>query len=335
MDSSKDEIGDIKKNYLYKITSKFILKKIFLYLHEKRSLLISHFNKKLQNGLNKSLEDYKKGNKKYSLIEIEIIPTKNELGKFINILNKKYEPCYHIYFNDSKEEIKRNNLIKDDNVTKVEIKIAYQVKSFSLLFFECKCIESILFKKFYRNNIFNMNNMFSRCSSLKVINFSNFNTDNVTDMSDMFSECTSLKELNLIKFNTGNVKNMSNMFNGCSSLTELNLSNFNTNKVIDMSYMFYGCSLLKEILLSNFVTSNVTNMICMFYQCSSLKEIDVSNFIINENNDIWKMFYGCSDDLKQKIKIQNKQLDIPEKRKKFIIYKDLYEQNIFYNNKKN
>ena len=36
------------------------------------------------------------------------------------------------------------------------------------------------------------------------------------------------------------------------------------------------------------------------------------------------MFYGCSDELKQKIKIQNKKIDIPKNEEKLFIYKDLY-----------
>ena len=39
------------------------------------------------------------------------------------------------------------------------------------------------FKKFYRNNINNMNDMFYGCSSLKEINLSNFNTNNVINMN--------------------------------------------------------------------------------------------------------------------------------------------------------
>ena len=42
---------------------------------------------------------------------------------------------------------------EEDKVTKIKIIIDYQVKSFKKLFKECHCIESINFKKFYRNNI--------------------------------------------------------------------------------------------------------------------------------------------------------------------------------------
>ena len=47
----------------------------------------------------------------------------------------------------------------------------------------CECIESINFKKFYRNNITDMSCMFRGCSSLKDLNLKNFNTNNVTNMS--------------------------------------------------------------------------------------------------------------------------------------------------------
>ena len=73
------------------------------------------------------------------------------------------------------------------------------------------------------------------------------------------------------------------MFSLCSSLKELNLSNFNTNKVIDMTYMFCGCSSLKEINLSDFIIGTVTEVI--------------------------SMFYGLSDNLKEKIRTQFKDLD--------------------------
>ena len=81
----------------------------------------------------------------------------------------------------------------DEEIKIIRIKIDYQVKSFKGLFFDCKCIEYICFKKFYRNNINNMGCMFFGCSSLKELNLSNFNTNNVTDMEGMFDRCSSLK----------------------------------------------------------------------------------------------------------------------------------------------
>ena len=104
---------------------------------------------------------------------------------------------YRIYKKDYTEDgmIKHEHrheyyIDEEDKVTKIKIIIDYQVKSFKDLFYECKCIESINFKKFYRNNITDMSGMFFECSSLKELNLNNFNTNNVTDMSCMFYKCS-------------------------------------------------------------------------------------------------------------------------------------------------
>ena len=207
------------------IKSRYILSKIYNNMTIKKKLEIVKYNKRIQNRLNLSTEDYKE----CCEIEIEIIPVKGKYGKFINI-NENDKLFYHIYFNDNKEEMKKINkyrikeefgitkyeyyIEEEDKVTKIKLKIDYQVKSFNHLFSECKYIEHINFKKFYRN-INGMSWMFRGCSSLKELNLNNFNTNNVTDM-----EC---------------------MFYGCSSLKKLNLNNFNTNKVTNMGKMFYGC----------------------------------------------------------------------------------------------
>ena len=180
---------------------------------ERKSLETIRYNKSIQKRINININHYKAYSETKTSIELEIIPMKGEYGKFINIKeeDKKY---FHIYFNDNKkEEIENTSLYKGDNVSKISIIIDYQIKSFSELFAYCECIESIEFKKFYRNNI--------------------------TDMRSMFSGCSSLKELNINNFNTKKVNNMSYMFSGCSSLKKLNPSNFNTNKVIVMSDKSY------------------------------------------------------------------------------------------------
>ena len=77
----------------------------------------------------------------------------NKYGKFINS-NEEDKKYFSIYFNDNKKkEIENTSLYKDDNVSKISIIIDYQVKSLSELFYNCECIESIKFKKFYRNNV--------------------------------------------------------------------------------------------------------------------------------------------------------------------------------------
>ena len=49
---------------------------------------------------------------------------------------------YHIYFDKSKEEIKRNYLNENEKVKIINIRIDYQVKYFKelFLFFYCTCI---------------------------------------------------------------------------------------------------------------------------------------------------------------------------------------------------
>ena len=246
-------------------------------MKKNKLLEIIKYNKKLQKRLNININNYIEYSQLYSSIEIEIKPVENKYGQFINILDE--DKYYHIYFDNSNEEIKRNYLEENEKVKKIKIIIDYQVTSFKDLFIYCDCINSMFFKKFNRINITYMNCMFCKCFSLENLNLSNFKTDNVTDMGWMFSYCSSLKKLNLSNFITNNVVNMERMFKLCSSLKESNTPNFNTNNVTDMSYMFYNCLSLKELNLSNFSTHNVNNM----------------------NG----MFSGFSDELKNKIREQN------------------------------
>ena len=174
------KLDDIKQegNFDF-IKSKYILKKIFGYLHKKKLLKIANQNKKLQNRIEININDYIENSQTYTTIEIEIKPKKYKYGKFINIINKEEESYFHIYFNNNKNEVKKYNINKSDKVKRIEVKIDYQVKSFCELFNKCECIESIFFKKFYRTNIIDMNHMFNDCYSLNNINFANFNTTNV------------------------------------------------------------------------------------------------------------------------------------------------------------
>ena len=97
--------------------------------------------------MNINTNHYKTYSEKYSSIELDIIHMKGKCGKFINI-NKEDNKYIHIYFNDNKKkEIENTSLNIDDNVSKISIIIDYQIKSFSELFYNCKCIESIKLKK--------------------------------------------------------------------------------------------------------------------------------------------------------------------------------------------
>ena len=135
---------------LENLRSDYFLQRIFDNIKRNRSLEIIKNNKQIQKRLNISIKDYKEYYELYTPIEIEIIPIipyKSQFEKFINNYNKEY---IHIYFNDDKKETKRKFLLKNDICDKITIIIDHQIKSFEKLFYECKCIESLFFKKFHR-----------------------------------------------------------------------------------------------------------------------------------------------------------------------------------------
>ena len=127
------ESNKIKSNYKEKILSKIriknrfenlkesnVLQKIFDIISKKKSLLIVKYNKSLQQKLNLDFNDYKDFNEIYSSIEIEITPVQNKYGIFINYKEEE-KNYYHIYFNNTKEEIKRNYLNEDDKISIINI----------------------------------------------------------------------------------------------------------------------------------------------------------------------------------------------------------------------
>ena len=105
-------------------------------------------NKKLQNRLNITINDYREYSQLYSPIEIKLTIINGEYGKFDNFINIPDEDkaYYHIYFdNNANEEIKRNYLNKDEKVEMIKIIIDYQIESFERLFYNCIYIKSIYF----------------------------------------------------------------------------------------------------------------------------------------------------------------------------------------------
>ena len=261
---SSDIFENLKNN--------FFLEKLFNNLEKRKSLYLLKYNKNLKKRINITINDYKEYSEIYSSIEIEIKPVINKYGKFINItdINNIY---YHIYFNDYKEEIKRNHINNDEQIKIVKIIIDFQVKSFKELFKDSECIECINFTKFHRNNIDNMSFMFNKCHKLKEIKgINNLNTINVTNMKAMFVECNELEYLDLSNLNTMNVTDTSFMFSQCHKLKEIKgINNFNTINVINMKAMFQGCNELENLDLTNFNTMNVTDMSFMFNQCHKIK----------------------------------------------------------------
>ena len=223
---TKENEKEQMNNMFKKLNSDFFLQKLFEFLPKNISLKTIKYNKYVQKRMKINVYAYKEYSETYTPIEIEIIPKKNKYDTFINI-KKEDKKYYQIFFNDNKEkEIKKTHIKSKDNVS---IIIDHQDKSFAELFNRCYCIESIKFKKFYRNNIIDMNQMFRQCEALKELDLTNFKTDNVTDLSAMF------------------------MFADRTLLKGINLANFNTSKVTNMGYMFYNCSLIEELNLTNLI----------------------------------------------------------------------------------
>ena len=90
------------------LKSDFFLEKLYDNMPKKKKLEIVKYNKKIQKRINLSVKDYKEYSETFTPIEIEIIPTKDKYGRFINI-DENDKVYYHIYFNDNKEEIKNTN----------------------------------------------------------------------------------------------------------------------------------------------------------------------------------------------------------------------------------
>ena len=264
-------IKKIIKIKMMKIKSKYIIKQIFQNIKQNQYLELIKYNKKIQNKLDKSLEDYKE----YSRIEIDLRPITNYAGdnKFIN-LNDNEKQYIHIYFNNNKKERKSCILQAKPKIQKIKIKLDYEIKSLKGLFKNCQCLEEI--------------------------NFIKFNRKDIIDMSEMFNDCKNLNKINLLNMNTGKVNNMRYMFCGCSSLKEINLLNFNTANVINMQNMFDGCESLKALDFPNLDLTSVTNeesLKDIFLNCKKLEYINIKNLISPENKIKNGFFDGTQNNL--------------------------------------
>ena len=83
------------------LKSDYFLQKLYNNMTKKKKLEIVRYNKRIQNRINLSVKDYKKY---YEEIEIEIIPTKDKYGKFINI-NENDKLYYYIYYDPKLKKI--------------------------------------------------------------------------------------------------------------------------------------------------------------------------------------------------------------------------------------
>ena len=125
LNKEKIEVNNLKSKELFKnLKNDYFLKIIFNNLMKKKTLNIIKYNKNIKDRMNINIKDYKEYLELYSSIELEIKPVKDEYDRFINIdeENKMY---YHIYFDDNKEEIKRNYLKENEKIKTIKIIIDY------------------------------------------------------------------------------------------------------------------------------------------------------------------------------------------------------------------
>jgi len=144
---------------LLRIKSILIINKILWNLLKIRKLNLLKYNKNIKKRVKININDYEE---ELSQIEITIIFSGTKHGQFINF-DETTEKYFHIYIDN--KELKKKEV--DNKIKELKIKIDYQIKSFSKLFLNCKCIESITFNKFHRTNIIDMKHMFDGCFSLK------------------------------------------------------------------------------------------------------------------------------------------------------------------------
>ena len=178
----------------------------------------------------------------------EIYIKKEDVGKYIRIINSFENIKREWHFKDSDEDWKYENEkeIKDN----IEIKINGKKIKFTYKYKFNKEGKYII-KYSFKNNLTKTCWIFYECNSLTNLDLSNFNIQNVTNLRSMFSFCKSLRNLDLSNFHTQNITDMNRMFYDCKSLRNLDLSNFNTQNVTDMRYMFSGCySLNKENIIT-------------------------------------------------------------------------------------
>ena len=108
---------------LMNIKSKYVLQLIFDNLKRNKYLRIINYNKKIQNRLDKDINYYKEF---YYKIIIELTLIEPTISEIVGV-HKKYEPYFHIYINDSNEEIqiKKINNLKD--IIKLKKNKLYQI----------------------------------------------------------------------------------------------------------------------------------------------------------------------------------------------------------------
>ena len=199
---------------------------------------------------------------------------------------------YKKYFYQIEIEIIQINPLKEEK------NIFVQLKRVSKCFYHIYINDKETEKNYITNNEYN------KTPKIKIII-----DEGVFSLEGLFKNCKSIQEINFTRFNRDNIYNMYEMFHGCESLNKLNIKKLITNNVEDMGGMFYGCSSLKELDLNNFIFNKVDNTFEMFAFCTSLNKIEMNNFVVNHKMNTRFMFSHCSEELKDTIMKQFKDLE--------------------------
>ena len=236
----------------------------------------------ITNRFNNILNLYYKMNKKNE-IKLILNIEKDDINKDIYFLDKTNNHLKEFnssnvdfYINDVKYIYQKNFRPEYVGIYSIKIKLKFNIKDCSYMFYNCKNLIYIDLSSFETKNVTNMEYMFSGCSNLTDIDLSSFNTKTVINMNCMFSDCNNLANIDLSNFDTINVKYMEKMFSCCDKLSDVDLSSLNIKNVINMNYLFNNCSNLKNIDLSYLDIKDETSVKNMFFGCSNLKKIKIN-----------------------------------------------------------
>ena len=125
------------KNKMKCIKCIYIFRQLIDNLKEVRLLKLIKYNKKLQKKLNLNINNYME----FQKIKIELNTFNAGIKIFFIGMPIFKHSFFHIYFDDDKNEIKKNYFTTNENVTKITILIDRGIDSLRKLFSDCKCIE--------------------------------------------------------------------------------------------------------------------------------------------------------------------------------------------------
>ena len=102
----------VSNNKLIKLKSYYFIQNFFGYMTERKSLEIIRYNKSIQKRIDININHYKAYSEEYSSIELDIIPMKDEYGKFININEEDKNIFIYTLMTIKKKKLKIHHYMK-------------------------------------------------------------------------------------------------------------------------------------------------------------------------------------------------------------------------------